>query len=117
MVKVISIKVIIKVSYICLYLEVTEKVKQVDLYISNLLAFLEDLEVKAIAKYIKIIEKLNTIIKVINITKVARKLNLQNSKVLNLQAKALEVGQVPLVVSSLGKLVKRLHKKNLFLAY
>ena len=57
---------------------------QVDLYASNLLAFLEDLEVKAVAKYIKIAEKLNTVIKVINIAKVARKLNLQNLEVLNL---------------------------------
>ena len=62
----------------CLYLEVIEKVGQVDLYISNLLVFLEDLEVKAIAKYIKVIGKLNTINKVINIIKVIGKLNLQN---------------------------------------
>ena len=106
-----------------LYSEVAEKVGQADLYASNLLAFLEDLEVEAIAeveavaKYIKIAEKLSTAIKVTNIAKVTRKLNLQNLEVLNLQAKALEVGQVPLAVSSLGKLVKRLHKRNLSLVY
>jgi len=37
-----------------------------------------------VAKHIKITEKLNTAIKVINIAKVARKLNLQNLEVLNL---------------------------------
>jgi len=42
------------------------------------------LEVKAVAKHVKIIEKLNTAIKVINIAKVARKLDLQNLEVLNL---------------------------------
>jgi len=36
------------------------------------------------AKHIKIAEKLNTIIKVVNIAKVAKKLNLQNLEVLNL---------------------------------
>jgi len=37
-----------------------------------------------VAKHIKITEKLNTIIKVVNIAKVIRKLNLQNLEVLDL---------------------------------
>ena len=41
-------------------------------------------EVKAVAKHIKITEKLGTAIKVANIAEVARKLNLQNLEVLNL---------------------------------
>ena len=57
---------------------------QADLYASNLLAFLEDLEVEAVAEHIEIAEKLNTAIEVINIAEVARKLNLQNLEVLNL---------------------------------
>ena len=100
-----------------LYLEVAEKVEQADLYIFNLLAFLEDLGVKAIANYIKVAGKLNTVIKVANIAEVTKKLNLQNLEVLNLQAEALKVGQVPLAVSSLGKLVKRLYKRDLSLVY
>jgi hypothetical protein len=47
--------------------------------------FLEDLEVKAVAKHIKVTGKLNTIISV------TRKLNLENLEVLNLEAKALKV--------------------------
>ena len=54
-----SLKVAIKVSHIRLYSEVTEKVGQADLYTSNLLVFLEDLEVKAMAKRIKVTSKLN----------------------------------------------------------
>jgi hypothetical protein len=40
-------------------LEVAKKVGQADLYIFNLLAFLKDLEVKAVIKYIKVIKKLD----------------------------------------------------------
>jgi len=53
----------------CLYSEVTEKVGQVDLYTSNLLVFLEDLEVEAVAECIE----------------VAKKLDSQNSEVQNLE--------------------------------
>jgi hypothetical protein len=41
------------------------------------------LEVKAVAEYIKVAGKLDTAIEVANITEVIRKLNLQNSEVLN----------------------------------
>jgi hypothetical protein len=43
-----------------LYSEVAEKIGQIDLYASNLLVFLEDSEVKVIAKRIKIARKLDT---------------------------------------------------------
>jgi hypothetical protein len=43
-----------------LYSEVAKKVGQADLYASNLLAFLEDSEVKAITKRIEVAGKLNT---------------------------------------------------------
>jgi hypothetical protein len=66
-------------------LEVAEKAGQAGLYASNLLAFLEDSEVKAVAKRIKVTGKLDTVIGV------ARKLDLENSEVLDLEAKALEV--------------------------
>jgi hypothetical protein len=56
----LSINIIAKVGRICLYSEVVEKMEQVDLYVSNLLVFLEDSEVKAIAKCIKITGKLDT---------------------------------------------------------
>ena len=50
-----SVKVVIKVGRMYLYSEVVEKVGQVDLYVSNLLAFLEDSEVKAVAERIKVV--------------------------------------------------------------
>jgi hypothetical protein len=53
-VKVTSIEVAAKVGRICLYSKLAEKVRQADLYVSNLLAFLEDSEVKAVAEYIKV---------------------------------------------------------------
>jgi hypothetical protein len=56
----LSIEIIAKVGRIRLYSEVAEKVGQADLYASNLLAFLEDSEVEAIAKYIKVAGKLDT---------------------------------------------------------
>jgi hypothetical protein len=59
----LSIEVIAKVGRIRLYSEVAEKVGQADLYISNLLIFLEDSEVEAIAKRIEIARKLDTRIK------------------------------------------------------
>ena len=102
-----SVKVVVKVGRIRLYSEVAEKVGQTDLYVSNLLAFLEDSKVKAVAKRIE----------VINITKVTGKLDSQNSEVLDSQTEALEVKQVPLAVSSLGKLIKRLRKRDLSLVY
>jgi hypothetical protein len=43
-----------------LYSEVAEKVGQADLYVSNLLAFLEDSEVEAITKRIKVAGKFDT---------------------------------------------------------
>ncbi len=58
-----------------LYLEVADKVGQADLYASNLLAFLKDLGVEAVAKHIKVTGKLNTAIKVANIAEVTRKPN------------------------------------------
>ena len=60
-----SVKVVVKVGRMYLYSEVAEKVGKVDLYVSNLLAFLEDSEVKAVAERIK----------VVNITEVTRKLD------------------------------------------
>jgi len=83
-IEVASIEVVAKVGRIRLYSEVAEKVGQADLYASNLLAFLEDLEVEAVAKHIEIAEKLDTAIEVANIAEVARKLDLQNSEVLDL---------------------------------
>jgi hypothetical protein len=83
-VEVASIEVVAKVGRIRLYSEVAEKVGQADLYASNLLAFLEDLEVEAVAEHIEIAEKLDTAIEVANIAEVARKLDLQNSEVLDL---------------------------------
>jgi hypothetical protein len=56
----LSIEIIIKVGCIRLYSEVAEKVGQVDLYASNLLAFLEDSEVEVVAKRIEVAGKLNT---------------------------------------------------------
>jgi hypothetical protein len=41
------------------------------------------LEVKAVAEYIKVAGKLNTVTEVANIAKVTRKLDLQNLEVLN----------------------------------
>jgi hypothetical protein len=58
-VKVASIRVVAKVGCICLYSEVAKKIRQADLYTSNLLVFLKDSEVKAVVKHIKIIKKLN----------------------------------------------------------
>jgi hypothetical protein len=55
----LSIKVIAKIGCIYLYSKVVEKVGQVDLYVSNLLVFLEDSEVKAIAKCIEVAGKLD----------------------------------------------------------
>jgi hypothetical protein len=56
----LSIKIIAKVGRMCLYSEVAEKVGQADLYASNLLAFLEDSEVEAVAKRIEVAGKLDT---------------------------------------------------------
>jgi hypothetical protein len=56
----LSIEIIAKVGRMYLYSEVAEKVGQVDLYVSNLLAFLEDSEVEAIAERIKVAGKLDT---------------------------------------------------------
>jgi hypothetical protein len=75
-VEVASIEVVAKVGHIRLYSEVAEKVGQVDLYASNLLAFLEDSEVEAVAEHI-VARKLDTAIEV------ARKLDSQNSEVLD----------------------------------
>jgi hypothetical protein len=58
-VEVASIGVVAKVGRICLYSEVAEKVGQADLYASNLLAFLEDSEVEAVAEHIEIARKLD----------------------------------------------------------
>jgi hypothetical protein len=74
-VEVASIEVVAKVGHIRLYSEVAEKVGQVDLYASNLLAFLEDSEVEAVAEYIEVVRKLDTAIEVANIAEVARKLD------------------------------------------
>jgi len=76
-VEVASIEVVAKVGHIRLYSEVAEKVGQVDLYASNLLAFLEDSEVEAVAEHIEVARKLDTEIEV------ARKLDSQNSEVLD----------------------------------
>lgn len=76
-VEVASIEVVAKVGHIRLYSEVAEKVGQVDLYASNLLAFLEDSEVEAVAEHIEVARKLDTAIEV------ARKLDSQNSEVLD----------------------------------
>jgi hypothetical protein len=54
-----SIEVVAKVGRICLYSEVAEKVGQADLYASNLLAFLEDSEVEAVAEHIEIARELD----------------------------------------------------------
>jgi hypothetical protein len=59
----LSIKVVAKVGRIRLYSEVVEKVGQADLYASNLLVFLEDSEVKAVAEHIEVAGKLDTRIK------------------------------------------------------
>ena len=75
-VEVASIEVVAKVGRMRLYLEVVEKVGQADLYASNLLAFLEDSEVEAVAEYIEVVRKLDTVIEVANIAEVARKLDL-----------------------------------------
>jgi hypothetical protein len=56
----LSIKIIAKVGRMHLYSEVVEKIGQADLYVSNLLVFLEDSEVEAITKRIKITGKLDT---------------------------------------------------------
>ena len=74
-VEVASIEVVAKVGRIRLYSEVAEKVGQADLYASNLLAFLEDSEVEAVAEYIEVVRKLDTVIEVANIAEVARKLD------------------------------------------
>jgi hypothetical protein len=58
-VEVASIEVVAKVGRICLYSEVAEKVGQADLYASNLLAFLEDSEVEAVAEHIEIARELD----------------------------------------------------------
>jgi hypothetical protein len=76
-VEVASIEVVAKVGHIRLYSEVAEKVGQVDLYASNLLAFLEDSEVEAVAEHIEVARKLDTAIEV------ARKLDSQNLEVLD----------------------------------
>jgi hypothetical protein len=76
-VEVASIEVVAKVGHIRLYSEVAEKVGQVDLYASNLLAFLENSEVEAVAEHIEVARKLDTAIEV------ARKLDSQNSEVLD----------------------------------
>ena len=76
-VEVASIEVVAKVGRMRLYSEVVEKVGQADLYASNLLAFLEDSEVEAVAEYIEVVRKLDTAIEV------ARKLDSQNSEVLD----------------------------------
>jgi hypothetical protein len=55
----LSIEVVAKVGYMCLYSEVAEKVEQVDLYVSNLLAFLEDSRVEAMVKHIEVAGKLD----------------------------------------------------------
>jgi hypothetical protein len=74
-VEVASIEVVAKVGRMRLYSEVVEKVGQADLYASNLLAFLEDSEVEAVAEYIEVVRKLDTVIEVANIAEVARKLD------------------------------------------
>ena len=45
--------------------------------------FLEDLGVKAVVKYIEVTGKLDTAIEVVNIAEVVRKLDSQNSEVLD----------------------------------
>ena len=55
-----SIEVAVKVGCIRLYSEVAEKIGQADLYASNLLAFLEDSEVEAVAEHIEVAGKLDT---------------------------------------------------------
>ena len=82
-VEVASIEVVAKVGHIRLYSEVAEKVGQVDLYASNLLAFLEDSEVEAVAERIEVVGKLDTVIEVANVAEVAGKLDSQNSEVLD----------------------------------
>jgi hypothetical protein len=79
-VEVASIEVVAKVGRMRLYSEVAEKVGQADPYASNLLAFLEDSEVEAVAERIEIAGKLDTAIEVANIVEVAGKLDLQNSE-------------------------------------
>jgi hypothetical protein len=56
----LSIEIIAKIGRMRLYSEVPEKMGQADLYASNLLTFLEDSEIKAIAKRIEIAGKLDT---------------------------------------------------------
>jgi hypothetical protein len=80
-VEVASIEVA-KVGRMRLYSEVAEKVGQADLYASNLLAFLEDLEVEAVAEHTEVAGKLDTAIEVANIAEVAGKFELQNLEVL-----------------------------------
>ena len=80
-VEVASIEVA-KVGRMRLYSEVAEKVGQADLYASNLLAFLEDLEVEAVAEHTEVAGKLDTAIGVANIAEVAGKFELQNLEVL-----------------------------------
>ena len=63
-VKVTSIRVVAKVGRMRLYSEVVEKVGQADLYASNLLVFLEDSEVEAVAEHIEVARKLDTEIEV-----------------------------------------------------
>ena len=84
-IEVVSIEVVAKVGRIRLYLEVAEMAGQAGLYVSNLLAFLEDSEVEAVAERIEVAGKLDTVIGV------ARKLDLENSEVLDLESEALEV--------------------------
>ena len=55
-----SIEVAAKVGRMRLYSEVAEKVGQADLYASNLLVFLEDSEVEAVAERIEATGKLDT---------------------------------------------------------
>jgi hypothetical protein len=74
-----SIEVVAKVGHMRLYSEVAEKVGQADPYASNLLAFLEDSEVEAMAERIEVTGKLDTMISV------TRKLDLENSEVLDLE--------------------------------
>jgi hypothetical protein len=78
-----SIEVVVKVGRIRLYSEVAEKVGQADPYVSNLLAFLEDSEVEAVAERIEVVGKLDTVIEVANVAEVAGKLDSQNSEVLD----------------------------------
>jgi hypothetical protein len=70
------IEIAAKVGRMRLYSEVAEKVGQADPYASNLLAFLEDSEVEAVAEHIE----------------VAGKLDSQNSEVLDSQFEASGVG-------------------------